>query len=125
MGIKTRIKYLHDSVIRIIFVIVLLMSQKCRIEDCLPASRHRRRHLPERERPTTSPSRFSGAQRRRPGGPLQRAGPPRLETARPLGETLRRSCRIAASHSRRRSRTCRGCPCGWSQPIGEAVNLVR
>ena len=37
-------------------------------------------------------------------GPLQRAGPPRLETARPCGATLRRrSCRIMASHSRRRS----------------------
>ena len=59
-------------------------------------------------------------------GPLQRADPPRLETARPVGATLRRrTCWIAASQPRRRSQTCRGRPCGWSRPIGEAENLVR
>ena len=102
------------------------MSQNCPIEDCPPASRHRRRRLSERVRPSTSPSRFSCARRRRSVGPLQRAGSPRLQAARPLGATLwRRSCRIKASQPRRRSRTCRGRPCGWPQPMGEAENLVR
>ena len=64
----------------------LPISHFCPVADCSPARYHRRRRHPEWERPSTSPSRFSGARWRKSGRPLQRASasPLRLETARPL-----------------------------------------